>query len=52
NNRTLHLIHLSAECKKLLKKAGDMVEVNVIEDPSYFVAIENADWGDEPLVKG
>ena len=50
NNRTLHLIHLSKECKKLLKKAGDMVEVNVVEDPDYFVAVENADWGDEPMV--
>lgn len=50
NGRTLHLIHLSAECKKLLKKAGDMVEINVVEDPNYFVAIESADWGDEPMV--
>jgi len=51
NNRTLHLIHLSPECKILLKKAGDMVEVNVVEDPSYFVAVESADWGDEPMFK-
>jgi SulP family sulfate permease len=36
--KTLHLIHLSADCKKLLKKAGDLVEVNVVEDPKYFVA--------------
>ena len=36
--KTLHLVHLSAECKKLLKKAGNLVEVNVIEDPKYFVA--------------
>jgi len=50
NGRTLHLIHLSPECKKLLKKAGNMVEVNVVEDPNYFVAIENADWGEEPMV--
>ena len=50
NGRTLHLIHLSPECKKLLKKAGDMVEVNVVEDPNYFVAVENADWGEEPMV--
>lgn len=50
HDRTLHLIHLSRECKKLLKKAGDMVEVNVVEDPNYFVAIEDADWGDEPMV--
>ncbi|MBX2849332.1 MAG: SulP family inorganic anion transporter, partial [Acidiferrobacterales bacterium] len=44
NNRKLHLIHLSSECKKLLTKAGDMVEINVVEDPDYFVAIESADW--------
>ena len=50
NGRTLHLLHLSPECKVLLKKAGDMVEVNVVEDPDYFVAIETADWGDEPMV--
>ena len=37
-NKKLHLIHLSADCKKLLKKAGDLVEINVIEDPKYFVA--------------
>jgi SulP family sulfate permease len=36
--KTLHLVHLSAECRKLLSKAGGLVEVNVIEDPKYFVA--------------
>ncbi len=36
--KTLHLVHLSDECRKLLKKAGNLVEVNVIEDPRYFVA--------------
>jgi SulP family sulfate permease len=36
--KTLHLVHLSAECRKLLHKARGMVEVNVIEDPKYFVA--------------
>ncbi|QFU77366.1 SulP family inorganic anion transporter [Halioglobus maricola] len=36
--KTLHLVHLSGECKQLLKKAGSLVEVNVIEDPKYFVA--------------
>jgi len=36
--KTLHLRHLSVECKELLKKAGDLVEVNVIEDPKYHVA--------------
>jgi len=36
--KTLHLRHLSGECKDLLEKAGDLVEVNVIEDPKYHVA--------------
>jgi SulP family sulfate permease len=36
--KTLHLRHLSNECRQLLKKAGDLVEVNVMEDPRYFVA--------------
>ena len=39
--KRLHLLHLSAECKKLLKKAGNLVEVNVIEDPKYAVAMNS-----------
>jgi SulP family sulfate permease len=36
--KKLHLVHLSSECRRLLTKAGSLVEVNVIEDPKYFVA--------------
>ena len=36
--KTLHLRHLSAECKDLMDKAGSLVEVNLMEDPSYHVA--------------
>ena len=36
--KQLHLRHLSLECRDLLKKAGDLVEVNVMEDPKYHVA--------------
>lgn len=36
--KSLHLRHLSAECKELLTKAGNLVEVNVMEDPTYHVA--------------
>jgi len=36
--KKLHLIHLSEDCRKLLNTAGDLVEVNVLEDPNYFVA--------------
>ena len=38
NGKRLHLVHLSAECRLLLKKAGNLVEVNVLEDPVYSVA--------------
>jgi len=36
--KTLHLRHLTPECKLLLDKAGDLVEVNLMEDPTYHVA--------------
>ena len=36
--KQLHLRHLSEECKQLLDKAGSLVEVNRLEDPSYHVA--------------
>ncbi len=36
--KTLHLRHLSPECTLLLEKAGDLVEVNLMEDPKYHVA--------------
>ncbi len=36
--KKLHLRHLNEECKQLLDKAGDLVEVNRLEDPSYHVA--------------
>jgi len=36
--KTLHLRHLSPECRQLLTKAGDLVEVNYLEDPQYHVA--------------
>ena len=36
--KTLHIRHLSQECQNLLVKAGDLVEVNMMEDPTYHVA--------------
>lgn len=38
--KTLSLKHLSPECRDLLTKAGNMVEVDVIEDPKYHVATD------------
>jgi SulP family sulfate permease len=38
--KNLHLRHLSPDCKALLEKAGDLVEVSIIEDPRYGVAVD------------
>ncbi|MDB5328048.1 MAG: bicA [Phycisphaerales bacterium] len=38
--KRLHLTHLSPECRDLLDRAGDVVEVNVLEDPQYHVATD------------
>ncbi|RKZ97758.1 MAG: sodium-independent anion transporter [Gammaproteobacteria bacterium] len=40
-DKRLHLRHVSPECRKLLRKAGGLCEVNVIEDPTYHVADDN-----------
>ena len=42
-NKKLHLRHLSSECRALLKNAGSLVEVNVIEDPTYHIATDKLD---------
>lgn len=36
--KTVHLRHLSRECSSLLEKMGDLVEVNVLEDPNYHIS--------------
>ncbi len=38
--KRLHLRHLSEDCRQLLKRAGDLVEVNISEDPHYHVATD------------
>ena len=35
--KRLHLRHLSEDCRRLLDRAGDMVEANISEDPHYHV---------------
>jgi len=39
--KTIHLRHLSSDCLKLIKRAEEICDVNVLEDPDYFVAIDN-----------
>lgn len=36
--KRLHLRHLSPDCRELLERARDMIEVNLPEDPRYRVA--------------
>jgi len=42
--KQLHLRHLSEDCRILLDRAGDLVEVNISEDPHYHVASDRAKW--------
>lgn len=39
-HKKLHLKHLSEDCKRLLKDADGIIEVNILEDPAYRVAIK------------
>lgn len=38
--KELHLRHLSPDCLQLLKNAGKIIDINIIEDPDYKVAVE------------
>jgi SulP family sulfate permease len=38
--KKVHLKHLSMDCKQLLKNADDIIEVNVLEDPTYKVVVD------------
>jgi SulP family sulfate permease len=36
--KKLHLKHLSEDCRLLLKNANEVIDVNILEDPTYQVA--------------
>jgi SulP family sulfate permease len=38
--KKLHLRYLSRDCRQLLKNADEIIEVNILEDPTYKVAVE------------
>jgi SulP family sulfate permease len=38
--KKVHLKHLSPDCRVLLKNAEDIIEVNVLEDPTYKVVAD------------
>jgi len=37
--KQLQLVHLSQDCRQLLQRAGDLVRVNLEEDPHYRMAV-------------
>lgn len=39
--KKVHLRHLSPDCRRLLAKADEILEVNILEDPSYKVITDN-----------
>ncbi len=39
--KKLHLKHLSSDCRQLLKNANDIIDVNIVEDPTYKVLVDN-----------
>ncbi len=38
--KKVHLRHLSSDCRELLRNAGDVIDVNIMEDPKYKVAVD------------
>lgn len=38
--KKIHLRHLSADCRMLLHNANDIIEVNIMEDPTYKVVVD------------
>jgi SulP family sulfate permease len=39
-NKKVHLRHLSPDCRLLLKNADKLIEVNILEDPTYKIALD------------
>ena len=42
--KTVHLRHLSPDCRKLLGRANSIIDVNILEDPLYTVAGANVTY--------
>ena len=45
--KTVHLRHLSPDCKALLHKAGSMVEQIEGEDPDYGIAVDYNEYSED-----
>lgn len=42
-NKVVHLKHLSPDCQKLLNNASKIIDVNMLEDPTYKVVVDEID---------
>ena len=51
NGKNIHLRHLSSDCVRLIQKAEKICDVNVLEDPDYFVAIDNFRKAQQRLIE-
>lgn len=38
--KKVHLRHLSPDCRNLLANADKLIDVNIMEDPTYKVAVD------------
>ncbi|WP_026950671.1 SulP family inorganic anion transporter [Algoriphagus mannitolivorans] len=39
--KKVHLRHLSPDCRKLLAKADEIIEVNILDDPTYKLVVDD-----------
>ncbi len=51
-NKKIHLLHLSKDCRRLLSNADKIIEVNVLEDPTYKVVADKVSKTEDDENKG
>ena len=49
--KKIHLRHLSKDCIQLLEDAEDIIDVNVLEDPTYKVVVDRVKKGNDSEVE-
>ena len=49
--KKVHLKHLSKDCIRLLENAEDIIDVNVLEDPTYKVVTDKPKKGDSEITR-
>ena len=50
--KEIHLRHLSPDCTRLIKRAEKICDINVLEDPDYFVAVDHYNQALARALKG